>query len=66
MDEGGELLVVAGRQSRHDRRTHFAAVAVAAMAPGAPALEHLSSGVVLATEQSSERNAGQGSDGDQS
>jgi len=36
------------------------------MTSGATALEHRSSRIVLSTEQSSEWNAGQGSEGDQS
>ena len=41
----GELLIVEGRDAHGDRGTHLAAVAVGAVAPGAPALERLASGV---------------------
>ena len=41
MDQGGQLRGIPGWKPLENRRSHFPAVAVAAMAPRAPALEHL-------------------------
>jgi hypothetical protein len=51
------LLVVERRDAHGDRRTHLAAIAIGAVAPGAPALESLASRVdVLGVEIRSYRN----------
>jgi hypothetical protein len=66
MNERGQLFIVARRKSGYDRGAHFAAVAISTVAPGAAALEHLSSPIILADEQCHERQADHGSQGDQS
>jgi len=65
MNECRELLIVSRRQPRDYRWSHFATVAVRAVASGTPAFKHFPARIVLAGDQSGERKQGkQGYRGD--
>ena len=53
MNQRHQLLIVSRDDAQGDRRPHLAAVAVAAVAPGAPAFEGFTSRVDVLTDERS-------------